>query len=242
MPITKEEFEEAESSVHEFLVEKTKDFYEKQNCAVCVGKKIGRFVADLIVVRNETSTIAIEVKPNTATEIRKGVGQANSYLDWVHEVYLAVPVDGVELCKNLLKYSPVGILTVMNGKITFVKDAVRSEPERLKLSRLLNDTVGFCWLCGRTFNVVRPSQNIKESVFIAHKEIEPKLFKALERIRGKKIRTKGTWVGICTVCSRILGEAIKEYFLRVLGQVEHPLFDFEDYKINVLRDLLRDKT
>ena len=241
MPIAKDEFEEAKPPVHDFLVEKAKEFYEKQNYAVYTGKKIGRFVADVISIRDQTLTIAIEAKPNNATEIRKGVGQANSYLDWVHEVFLMVPPEGIDLCKQVLRYSPIGILTVMNDKITVVKDAERNEPDPLKLSRLLSNTVGFCWICGRTFNVVKPSQERNDSIYIAHKDLEPKLFKALEKIKGKKIRTKGSWVSICTVCSRILGDAIAEYLRRAFEKVEFPSFDFDEYRIKEIGDLLRKK-
>jgi len=59
----------------------------------------------------------------------------------------------------------------VNGGITFVKDAERNEPEPSKLSKLLSETVGFCWLCGGTFNVVRPSKNLKDSIYIADKKM-----------------------------------------------------------------------
>lgn len=162
-------------------------------------------------------------------------------MDWVHEVYLIVPPESIGLCKKLLRHSPIGILTVNNDRIIVVKDAVRSEPEPLKLSILLNDTVGFCWICGRTYNVVRPSQKSKEMVYIAHKEEEPKLFKALEKIKGKKIRTSGSWVGICTVCSRIIGSAINEYFVRVFDNEDFPIFDFDESEIKSLKELLKIK-
>ena len=189
--------------------------------------------------------IAIEAKPNNASEIRKGAGQASSYLDWVHQVYLIVPPEAIELCKQLLKYSPIGILTVAKeGKIIFVKDAERNEPEPIKLSRLLNETVGFCWLCRRTFNIVRPSQDLKDSIVIAYKEEEPKLFKALEKIRGKKSRTKNLWTSICAVCSRILGEAISEYIRRALDEEYDEklmVFDFWEDDMETIRYLIKKK-
>ena len=226
---------------------KAEQFYERKNYAVFKGKKIGRFIADLISVRDETLTVAIEAKPNDPSEIRKGIGQASSYLDWVHRVYLIVPPESIELCRELLRHSPIGILTVIRRKVSVVKDSGRNQPDLLKLTRLLNSTVGFCWVCGRTFNVVRPSRDDKEeepaTVYVAHKDFEPGLFRALERLKGGRIQTKGSWVSICTVCSRIIGAAIHEYLMRALKQdsfeEEYSRFDFEDSELEEIGELMQ---
>jgi len=82
-----------------------------------------------------------------------------------------------------------------------------------------------------------PTRDDKDSIYIADKENEPDLFKALEQIKGKKIKTKRSWVSICTICSRILGKAITEYFERVFDK-EYKQFDFNEYEIRNVRNLI----
>jgi len=241
MPKTLEEFNAAIDSVHDSIVKDVKLFYEMQNHAIFLGKKIGRFIADIIAIRDETLITAIEVKTSNVSEIRKGVGQASSYLEWVHEVFLAVPPEAIELAKQLLKYSPIGIMTVFSNQISIVKESKRNEPDPLKLCHVLNNTVGSCWLCGRTFNVVRPSVKERDTIFITDKESEPELFKALETIKGRSTRTKSIHISICTVCSRIMGEVINEYLSRILVEEfpeEYKIFDFEELNIKEVRKLL----
>lgn len=67
--------------------------------------------------------------------------------------------------------------------------------------------------------------------YIAHKDVEPTLFKAIEQTLGKKIRTKGSWVAVCTVCSRIIGNAIHEYLARLLKGEKYPIFDFDKFQL-----------
>lgn len=238
MPISRKDFDQAKLSEHDSILRSVKEHYDNQRLAVFVDKKIGRFKPDIIAIKNQHLTIAVEVKPNDATEIRKGVGQCFSYMDWVHEVFLATSPGGIQLSNQLLRGTPIGVLTAMNGKVTTVKEVERKDPDNLKLIRLLGNTTGFCWICGRTFNVVGQAKRDMGGTYIAHKDIEPSLFKAMEQTLGKKIRTKGSWVPVCIVCSRIIGNAIHEYFTRILKGEKYPTFDFEKLSIKEDKKLL----
>lgn len=241
MPIRKKEFEQADTSIHDMIVERIKEHYKKRNFETYTGKKLGRFGADLISVRDQDLAVAVEVKPNDANEIRKGIGQAFSYMNWVHKVYLAVPPESIKLTSQLLNNTPIGILTVINKKVSTVKEADRVDPEPTKLTQLLGKTTGFCWICGRTFNVVPPTQKgaLRGEIYIAHRKTESRVFKALEKSLGKRIRTKGGWVRICTVCSRIIGEAIYEYLKRACKGEEFPAFDFREYGLEESKEYLK---
>lgn len=239
MPMSRDEVDKLpKDPQHDLIVKNTNSHFKKKNYATFKEKKLGRFNADLIAIRDENLVIAIEAKTNKS-EIRKGVGQAYSYMDWVHEVYLAVPSESAELATELLRNTSIGIITVINKKVSIIKESKRVEPEPTKLIKLLNTTTGFCWICGRTFNVVPPTQKGEAGTYIAHKDIEPKLFKALENSLGKKIKTKGSWIKICTVCSRILGDAIHEFLKRVFEEKELPNFDFEEYQLKEIKNYLK---
>ena len=242
MPISRREFEQAKLSEHDSILKSVAQDYESQRFVVFEGKKIGRFKPDIVAIKDQGLTVAVEAKPNDATELRKGVGQCFSYMDWVHKVFLATSAGGKQLSIELLHGTPIGILTVLEGTVTTVKEAERKEPDNLKLIRLLGNTTGFCWICGRTFNVVQQAQKDMGGTFIAHKDIEPTLFKALERTLGKKIRTKGSWATVCKVCSRIIGNAIHEYFTRLLKGEKYPTFDFDDGFLRMDKKLLAEFT
>jgi hypothetical protein len=161
-------------------------------------------------------------------------------MDWVHEVFLATSPKGIQLSNQLLRGTPIGIITTTDGDVTIVKEAERKEPDNLKLTRLLSNTTGFCWICGRTFNMVEQAQRTMGGTFIAHREQEPTLFRALEQTLGKKIRTKGSWVPICVVCSRIIGNSIHEYITRLFENVKFPPFDFDELFLEEDRKLMKD--
>lgn len=242
LPISRRKFEQTKLSEHDSIVKSVAEDYESQRFVVFAGKKIGRFTPDIVAIKNQSLTIAVEAKPNDANELRKGVGQCISYMDWVHKVFLATSPGGIQLSSQLLRGTPIGLLATMDDKVTTVKEAERREPDHLKSIRLLSSTVGFCWICGRSFNVVQRTQRGRGEIFIAHRDIEPILFKAMEQTLGKKIRTKGSWVAVCTVCSRIIGEAIHEYLTRLLKGEEYPIFDFDKLSLKEDRKLLAELT
>jgi len=177
------------------------------------GIKLGDNIADLVGIKSKDDTRAVEVKSGSKNEIRKGLAQAQTYLDWVHEVYLAIPKNFAYLGKDITKYTRVGLLVIEEDRLSTAKTAERVRPPEENLLHVLSKTTGFCWLCGRTFNVVDRS---KDEIYIAFKELEPKLHKSLERALKKKIRTAGSWAEICIVCERILGRVSGKFMRRVI--------------------------
>ncbi|MCK4246941.1 MAG: hypothetical protein KAX04_00185 [Methanomicrobia archaeon] len=225
---------------HDEIVRFVKEHYKKKSYWVNDRTiSLGRYKTDVIAIYDQDLVDAVEVKPNNKSEIRKGVGQCFSYIDWVHKVYLAVPIKSVELTLDLIEHTPIGLLTIIDNTLTTVKEATRTEAEPGKLTKLLGKTTGFCWLCGRTFNLVPRAGGEDGSIYIAHKEMEPGIFKSLEKATRQKVRTKGSWVSICTICSRILGSAIHEYLKRSISKEEFPDFDFDDLDLEETAKLLK---
>lgn len=116
------------------------------------------------------------------------------------------------------------------------KDAERVRPSEENLIHVLSKTTGFCWLCGRTFNVV---PRCKSEIYIAYKGFGPKLHKGIEVALKKKFRTVGSWVDICAICSRILGTVAGEFMYRIITR-DKGLFkiDLETIYFNNLIPLL----
>lgn len=235
---------------HEKIRRAVLEFYYGADSGFTVvpPRKLDKFIPDILAVKDQNDTEAVEVKPSNDSEIRKGVGQAYSYMGWVHKVYLVVPEDKSTLVRELLKYTPIGILLYHDeGLVSTYKEAESTKPDPNKLIALLNDTIGFCWLCGRTFNVVpRASENMAIPVAYKGTKSESKLFKALEKYSIKKVRTKNIWIEICCVCSKILGEAIHEYFDRVFGIKGGKIdimynFKYDNYLIEETRKLLKER-
>lgn len=204
---------EVKTTEHDKIVKAMAKWLEEGGYQTFKGKKLGRYMADLVGVKSKDDTIAVEVKSGSIAEIRKGLAQAHTYLDWVHEVYLAIPDDFMSLGEDIAKHTRVGLLTnIEKDFMATIKDAERVRPAEEKLLQILSKTTGFCWLCGRTFNVV---PRCKDEIYIAHKRMEPKLHKSLEKALKKKSRTTGSWAEICIICSRILGIVAGEFMYRI---------------------------
>lgn len=203
----------AKATEHDRIVRAVAKWLKDEGYEVYKGKKLGEYIADLVGVKSKDDTIAVEVKSGKINEIRKGLAQGQTYLDWVHEVYLAIPSDFISLGKDIAKHTSVGLLVRTNGVIAIVKDAERVRPLEENLLYVLSKTTGFCWLCGRTFNVV---PRCKNGIYIAYKEMEPKLHKSVEMALKKRFRTAGSWAELCVICSRILGAVAGEFMYRII--------------------------
>lgn len=242
MPITEEAFDTSRD-IHQEIVDAVSKYYKDKGFSVHPPLQLGRFLADVIAVRDQNLVVAIEAKKDDLSEIRKGVGQALSYMEWVHKVYLAIPLKRINICQELLKDTPIGIISIAEDQLLIAKEADLKEPDRTKLYQLLYKTTGFCWLCGKTFNIIEPAERPdfeKESLTIARTDDDPALISQLEKIISKKIHQVNFNVGICKVCSRILGEAINQYLRILFGDSEYVSLDFgwagRDFSINSLRD------
>lgn len=116
-------------SEHDEIVEATKIWLKKQGYYVHGSLKLGKFIADVIGIRNQHDSIAIEIKSGNISEIRKGLGQSHTYLDYVHKVYLAIPKKHIKLGRELVKHTRVGLLTyAKEEKIVLMKEAKYIRP------------------------------------------------------------------------------------------------------------------
>ena len=246
MPITSDQFK-AHVDIHGNIVKAVSNYFEERGFSVYPSKQLGDVFADIIAVRDHNLVVAIEAKTEDFSELRKGIGQALSYMSWTHKAYLAIPLEQVNLCQELLQYTPIGIIGVEKDQLFIAKEAELKEPDRTKLYQLLHGTVGFCWLCGRTFNIIPPASpdfqeyQDTESIYVGHRDIEPELFKKLEQIKGKKIQTVGAWVGICKICSRLLGQAIYEFLELIIEKNKVDWFSFDFWPTEELVNELREK-
>lgn len=200
-------------SEHDEIVEATKIWLKKQGYYVHGSLKLGKFIADVIGIRNQHDSIAIEIKSGNISEIRKGLGQSHTYLDYVHKVYLAIPKKHIKLGRELVKHTRVGLLIYSKEeKIVLMKEAKYIRPIQENLAFVLSKTTGFCWVCSRTFNIV---PKYESSFYIAHEDIDPKLYEGLVKTLKIRPQTKGYWVDICQVCSRVIYQ-INMKFLNAL--------------------------
>jgi len=245
MPITKKKFETSKD-IHQEIVDAVSKYYNIKGFSIHAPVQLGRFLADVIAVRDQNLVIAIEAKKDDLSEIRKGVGQALSYMEWVHKVYLAIPLSRIQICQELLKDTPIGIISIAEDQLLIAKEADLKEPDRTKLYQLLHKTTGFCWLCSKTFNIIEPAERPdfeKDSLTIARTDDDPVLISQLEQVIAKKIKKVNFNVGICKVCSRILGEAISQYMHILLGDEKFVSLDFgwagKEVTINSLQHKIR---
>lgn len=202
--------------------------------------KLGEFIADIIGVRNKDDVVAIEVKPGNASEIRKGLGQAQTYLDYVHQVFLAIPEDYSNVGDKVTRHTKVGLLLKFGKNcISIRKNPEYTKPLEENLASVLSKTTGFCWICGRTFNTVPKD---KTPYYLAHKDIDKDIFEGLVKSLMAKPKTKGYWVHICKVCSRIIYHTNTE-FLRtvVFGKGEYSKVKFEKFWYEDLSKFFKSK-
>ena len=245
MPISSKEFDESRD-IHKEIVDAVSKYYKKEDFSVHPPTHLGRFIADVIAFRDQNLVIAVEAKKDDLSEIRKGVGQALSYMEWVHKVYLAVPLKRINICQELLKNTPIGILSIAENQVLIAKEADFREPDKTKLYQLLHKTTGYCWICGKTYNIIEPAELPdfeKESISIARIDEDPFLINQLEKITAEKIKTINFNIGICKICSRILGMAFTDYLKMLLGDSKNVSLDFgwteKDFEIKSLREKIQ---
>ncbi len=158
-------------------------------------------ILDIVAVRDRGLVIGVEAKPGEKEEVRRGIGQALDYLDWVHQIYLAVPDSIADYARKLVSRTEIGLLRVSNPKlVTVLKDPTTNPVDESNLLMVLSRTVGFCWFCGRTLNQI-PSA---EDVYVVHKDDDPNLHFILSQLAGADAGAKGSWVKICKVCEKLL--------------------------------------
>lgn len=223
---------------HKQIVNASKKWLEEQGYSVYGPLKLGEFIADVVGVKERDDVIAIEIKPGNMSEIRKGLGQAQTYLDYVHKVFLAIPMTYVDVGEKIAKHTRIGLIT--NKKfISLSKDAEYTKPLEENLIYVLSKTTGFCWICGRTFNTVPKNE---DSIYMAHKDIDKKLYKSLVRTLRQKPSTKGYWVHICIVCSKIMYHISAEFLRKLIfGKTKYSKFKFETFWYDDIREFFEIK-
>lgn len=225
---------------HKQIVEASKKWLREQGYSIYGPLKLGDFIADVIGVKERDDVVAIEVKSGNVNEIRKGLGQAQTYLDYVHKVFLAIPEDFIDVGEKIAKHTRIGLITNFEKDyIALSKDAQYTKPLDEHLVYVLSRTTGFCWICGRTFNTV---PKYEDSIYMAHKDIDKNLYKSLVKTLKIKPNTKGYWVDICVVCSKIIYN-ISAKFLRALifGETEDSKFKFETFWYDDLEKFFKNK-
>lgn len=245
MPISSNKFDESRD-IHQEIVNAVTKYYDTKGFSVYPSIQLGRFIADVIAVRDQNLVVAIEAKKDNLSEIRKGIGQALSYMEWAHKVYLAIPLKRINICQQLLTDTPIGIISIAEDQLIIAKEANLKEPDRTKLYQLLHKTTGFCWICGKTYNIIEPAERPdlkKESLIIARTDDDPILISQLEKIFAIKIRNVNFNLGICKVCSRILGEAFSQYLKIFVEDLKFVTLDFgwagQNFAIKPLQDKIR---
>lgn len=246
MPITVKEYND-HIDVHNQISKIVINYFQSKNYSVFSEVKLGNVKADIVGIRDQNLAISVEVKTKNFSEIRKGVGQCLSYLDWVHNVYLAIPIEMLTETQELLRYTPIGLITIAKDEAVITKEAEFREPDGKKLYQVLQKTTGYCWICGKTFNIIEPTWDRYKApepfIPIAFKDDDPELIKNLEELTGLKKKTKNYWVGMCKVCSRLLGNAFDDYLRCILSDTDSTSYDFgintKEWPRHKMREKLR---
>jgi len=237
------------TSLHDTFLNKIKKSLQKDGF-VCKHMLLDKNSIDIIAVKNESTVWAIEVESGLSLKgLREGVGQAQQAIGWVHHSYIAIPLSHQERAMKLIRGTSIGLMSYQNNKIIKIKEAETLTPEREKLNDLLSRTVGFCWICGKTFNNIPPTRKNKwgpetlGSILIDGAYENKLLYEKLRQFTPQKERSyPSRWVRICTVCSSILGSAISEFFGRVYNpkfKETHKKFDFSEYEIKRLKKIIK---
>jgi len=221
-----------------------KKYFEKEGYWIYKKEK---FRIDVLAIRSKDDIVAIELK-GTEGDVRKGVGQALSYLRYAHRAYIAVDEKLLSVAREITRFTPIGILAIESGKPHHVwadKEPQKTIPNEEKMIELLNSTVGMCWICGRTFNIIPQAGEAQSGnyprdymIYAAFRGDDPKLHDLVKLATGqKRIRTAGIWVGICVLCSTILGHAISEFLIAVKKGGKSLGFTFDELELKEVKEL-----
>ncbi len=221
-----------------------KNYLEKEGYWVYRKEK---FRIDVLAIKSKDDIVAIELK-GTKGDVRKGVGQALSYLRYAHRAYIAVDEKLLLVAREVTRFTPIGILAIESKEHHHVwidKEPQKTSPNEEKVIELLNSTVGICWICGRTFNIIpkagkEQSENYPRDymIYAAFRGSDSKLHDLVKLATGqKRIKTAGIWIGICVLCSTILGHAIHEFLIATKKGEKSFGFTFDELDLKEIKRL-----
>ena len=207
-----------------------------------------KFRIDVLSIKSKDDIVAVELKGSKG-DIRKGLGQALSYLRYAHSSYIAVDEKLLPLAREVARFTSIGIIVIESEEphnVWVDKEPQRTIPDEAKVLELLSSTVGFCWICGRTFNIIpKAGQASSEkyprdyNIYAAFRGLKPKLHDLVKVATGqRKIRTEGVWVGICVICSIILGHATREFLVAAKNGKKSFGFTFDESDLEDIKKLL----
>ena len=224
---------------HQQIEISAKEWLKSQGYSVYSSLKLGEFIADLIGIKSREDIVAIEVKPGDINEIRKGLGQAHTYLDYVHKVYLAIPQSFYVQGNRIVKNSKIGLLTQVSGNVIATwKPADYTRPSEENIINVLSQTTGFCWICGRTFNMIPEN---KDAIYMAHKDMDNHLFKSLEKALSITPQNKGIHVSLCIVCSKIMFHMSSELLKSLMTTENYVGFEVDAFAYGNLKKIFKKK-